>query len=272
METNLLVVVSVIFALSLVGAFVLFKFLKSAAIIKRSGYQAGGALAGFLLIFGALYASYSRLEASAAEREAQVALWTVIGEVHLEGDVLDSVDVEVSFMPPPPKALSKEGGRFRFDNIEMTSHGTPELQFEVPGYFSQTLLLDDDVAEFDPKNRRIELKKPVVLVPLGSTRAPPGAARGSLSGKIMKHVRARSALSGARIELLAPGTDEVRQHAFSDGNGGYSLLGIAPGTYEIRVWLGQEQLEVMSPEPPTVDIEAGQDLVKIVTVRTPQGG
>ena len=100
MEQNLLVVVSVIFALSLVGAFVLFKFLKSAAIIKRPGYQAGGALAGFLLIFGALYVSYSELEANAAERAAAVALWTVAGDVFLEGDDQNSADVEVSDLRP----------------------------------------------------------------------------------------------------------------------------------------------------------------------------
>ncbi len=84
----------------------------------------------------------------------------------------------------------------------------------------------------------------------------------------MKFIRARAPLSDARLELLAAGTDQVRHQTFSDRDGDYSLRGIAPGRYDIRVRLGRQELAVMSPEPPTVDIEAGNDLVRIETVRT----
>lgn len=40
MNFELLVIVGAIFLLSLVGAFVLFKFLQSTAVIERKGYQA----------------------------------------------------------------------------------------------------------------------------------------------------------------------------------------------------------------------------------------
>ena len=170
-------------------------------------------------------------------------------------------------MPPPPKTLSKPGGAFRFDGIGISGDGMAELQFEVAGYSSTTLLLDDDAAEIDPDNRRIALKEPVVLARLGSRTAPPDAAQGSLSGKIMKFIRARSPLSDARLELLAAGTDQVRHQTFSDRDGDYSLRGIAPGRYDIRVRFGRQELAVMFPEPPTVDIEAGKDLVRIVTVQ-----
>ncbi len=53
--------VSIFFLMSLIGAVVLFRFLRSTALIKSKGYQAGGAVAGFLLIYSALFGSYARL-------------------------------------------------------------------------------------------------------------------------------------------------------------------------------------------------------------------
>lgn len=61
MSTSLLVT-GVICILSLVGAVVLFKFLKSSALIKNKTYQAGGAIAGFIIIFLTLIAAYNQLE------------------------------------------------------------------------------------------------------------------------------------------------------------------------------------------------------------------
>lgn len=57
-----LVVVTVIFLLSLIGSFVLFRFFKSMAIIKGKTYQAGGAVAGFILLYSVLYGSYYKIE------------------------------------------------------------------------------------------------------------------------------------------------------------------------------------------------------------------
>lgn len=49
----------VIFSLlSLFCTFILFKFLKSTAIIKNTKYKAGGAIAGFVILFAALTAFY----------------------------------------------------------------------------------------------------------------------------------------------------------------------------------------------------------------------
>lgn len=50
MNINLLVIV-IFFFLSLIGAYVLFKFLESSAIIKNKKYQAGGAIAGIYSYF-----------------------------------------------------------------------------------------------------------------------------------------------------------------------------------------------------------------------------
>ncbi len=57
-----ILVVGILFLLSLAGAAILFKYFKSSAIIKEKTYQAGGAIAGFILIYGALYAAYDHLD------------------------------------------------------------------------------------------------------------------------------------------------------------------------------------------------------------------
>jgi hypothetical protein len=54
-------VVTVFFLLSLGAAWVLFKWLGSTAAITKKEYQLGGAAAGFLMFFYALYAAYRPL-------------------------------------------------------------------------------------------------------------------------------------------------------------------------------------------------------------------
>ena len=60
-------VVTILFTLSLLAAWILFKFLQSTAAITKKEYQMGGAAAGFLIIYGALYYSYSGLAKSALD-------------------------------------------------------------------------------------------------------------------------------------------------------------------------------------------------------------
>ncbi len=54
-------VVSVIFLLSLSGAAVLFKFFESSALVKSRKYKAGGAIAGFIIIYALLYGSFHQI-------------------------------------------------------------------------------------------------------------------------------------------------------------------------------------------------------------------
>src|ERR1035438_3598353 len=64
-------VVTILFTLSLLAAWILFKFLQSTASITKKEYQMGGAAAGFLIIYGALYYSYSQLAKSALDDSKQ---------------------------------------------------------------------------------------------------------------------------------------------------------------------------------------------------------
>lgn len=61
MPSNPLVVITLLFLLSLTAAVILFAFFKSTAVIKTPKYQAGGAIAGFMLVYGVLYPSYQKI-------------------------------------------------------------------------------------------------------------------------------------------------------------------------------------------------------------------
>lgn len=61
-DSSMLLTVVIVFLLSLGGTYVLFKFLESYAKIENKKYLAGGAIAGFILIFGAMTTFYNSLE------------------------------------------------------------------------------------------------------------------------------------------------------------------------------------------------------------------
>jgi hypothetical protein len=57
-----LVIISVLFGLSLLAAWVLFKVLKSTAAVTNKDYQLGGAAAGFVVILSLLSFTYMRVD------------------------------------------------------------------------------------------------------------------------------------------------------------------------------------------------------------------
>ena len=139
-----LVVVTLVFLLSLLGAFVLFRLLKSTAVVTRPGSQAGGALAGFLLIFPTLYGGYYqllRLELELAEAEAQA--WTVEGKATRLGERRHG-NVTVQLMPPSPVALSEDDGTFILRGVRLTKQQVadrnwPRLRASAEGFLPSTL-------------------------------------------------------------------------------------------------------------------------------------
>lgn len=81
--------IALFFGLSLLGAVVLFRFFKSSALVKRKTYQAGGAIAGFIIIYGALFTSYyqvNRLE-NGKYRELNVQYERMLRGATLSGKV-----------------------------------------------------------------------------------------------------------------------------------------------------------------------------------------
>jgi hypothetical protein len=74
----------------------------------------------------------------------------------------------------------------------------------------------------------------VLLPSVTEAMAPP------LSGKVVEVVRdEKLPLGQARVELLVPGSEEVKYHSYTDGRGIYAFREIEPGSYQVRVKLGE---------------------------------
>ncbi len=193
-----LIVAAVLFLLSLLGAYVLFKVLKSAALIKRPGYQAGGALAGFLLLFGTLTMAHFKLSAveindlttRCLELEGQVNelrqanlslrqklveqtdlcefdLWTIKGKVFRQDrESPRNIGIVVGLIPHYTTS-SKPDGSFTLRDVKLTraEQYLQDLQFSAEGYWPDDKSVDQHTAVFDIDNRIIELQDPVELWP-----------------------------------------------------------------------------------------------------------
>jgi type II secretory pathway pseudopilin PulG len=143
---NDLVVVAALFACSLAAAVVLFKILQSTAVIQKKEYQVGGAAAGFLLIYAALYGSYHQLQsASLAACEAGLSE---------DARLLEDVTVQGTIDPPVKRATvilgrdsttSDDGGRFLVKtkgkplSVYVISEGAPISHTIFPGEDLKTI-------------------------------------------------------------------------------------------------------------------------------------
>ena len=160
---ELLIPLSVIFALSLVGSIVLFRFLKSSAAITKSTYQAGGAIAGFILIYGLLYMSYNSFCKSANPWKPEV--WTIRGTVHKEQTALHD-GVRVNYIPFSPSAETAKNGEFRMEGVQLSpGNGLPTLQFdcEAQGFYPHTIDLQEDNVDINREKKQIVLKQTIEL-------------------------------------------------------------------------------------------------------------
>ncbi len=151
MEIGKDLLIIIYFVLSLIGAFVLFKLLKSTAVIKKAGYQAGGALAGFLLIYSTLYYSYERM----LKYEPQS--WTVEGIIEKEGKVTHE-GIIIKYTPPEPSTKTDERGFFSLRDVKLGEGKWPELRLESKNYLPVSIELNETTAEKDIKKKKIKLR------------------------------------------------------------------------------------------------------------------
>jgi len=115
-------VVTILFTLSLLAAWILFKYLQSTAVITRKEYQVGGAAAGFLIFYGALYYSYSGLAKSALD-DSKRQLSVCQAALNASGEANKVVGIK-GIVDPPLKNASlffatrifplPDDGTFRF--------------------------------------------------------------------------------------------------------------------------------------------------------------
>lgn len=185
-DTPPLVAVAAIFGLSLGGAYVLFRTLKAAAVVKTVRGQASGALAGFLMIFGALGGTYLKLvptadrlqamidenarleariqdlQATLEEYERRTETWTLMGTIQREG-APSAAGAKVLLLPPRNRELADPHGQFTLSGLEVVNGSWPRLQVTDEGYSPEYLRLSEDQLELDEQRNLAILKEPVKL-------------------------------------------------------------------------------------------------------------
>ena len=118
---NDLVVVVALFTCSLAAAVVLFKILQSTAVIQKKEYQVGGAAAGFLLIYAALYSSYHQLQnASLATCQA-----SLLEDVTVQGTI-DPPIKDAAVVLGWDSTIADDSGRFL-----VKTKGTPHSVYVI---------------------------------------------------------------------------------------------------------------------------------------------
>jgi hypothetical protein len=164
----LLIPLSVIFTLSLVGSIVLFRFLKSSATIKKRTYQAGGAIAGFILIYGLLYTSFNSWYKNEIEEKWKSEQWTIKGTVLMRDDCKHE-GIAVRHIPDAPSAESRSNGEFRMEGVEIfpgkLPNGLPALEFDSgrDEFHGIILELNKDNVEINREKKQVILKNEITL-------------------------------------------------------------------------------------------------------------
>lgn len=118
-------------AVSLGVAYVLFRFLKSTAIVKGTKWQAGGALAGFLLVLWFFQSVASQIAAQITRETCTTVDWTVTGYVFERG-VGPFPGIQVSQETIPPLSKVDADGRFvleRASVLRTAKDPYPRLHF-----------------------------------------------------------------------------------------------------------------------------------------------
>ncbi len=76
----------------------------------------------------------------------------------------------------------------------------------------------------------------------------PAAGPPAVSGQVLKQPSGAAGLAQAVVELLAPGTDQVRYRTYTDGSGKYAFPEVRPGEYELAVRYGDRLLRQVNDQ------------------------
>ena len=162
---------SLSFIFSLIASVVLFKFLKSSAAINNKSYQAGGALAGFVIVFTTSYFTINNWLKTLTvplTKPATEQVCTMIGNVRFS-DELVSDGIKISIQPPSPMTTTNSNGDFRIDNIPVTSafkkENSPAIIIEYQGYLPKTIFLyDTSMVKFDTVKNTFTFNSAITLM------------------------------------------------------------------------------------------------------------
>lgn len=160
-----LLIVATMFLLSLLGAWVCFKILKSSARIAKAGagYQVGGALAGALVTL--LFLGWLFNLISSGESAGRADHWTIIG-VAKKADAIKHDGIVVKQVPPTPAVPTDLNGDFRLD-VVVPKGVWPEISLESEGYYPKTpVRITPQNAIVEASRQEITLKNDIDLPPV----------------------------------------------------------------------------------------------------------
>jgi hypothetical protein len=170
--------------ISLFIAFILFKYLKSSASFKdkTTGYQAGGAIAGFIIVFSILFGSYVKLNGSLNDYKSFVQKnervpYTIFGKVK-KLDNANNDGVTITLYPPASKGISDRTGRFtiegiRLSQVDIDSLEVLSLAVDVDGYAVNTLELPKGKFHIREYDKQISIDTIITLTPINIKAVQP---------------------------------------------------------------------------------------------------
>jgi hypothetical protein len=91
-----LVIISVLFGLSLLAAWVLFRILQSTATVKNEDYQLGGAVAGFVVILSLMSFTYMRVDNNSKQTQIDTLTSQLTRETALAKKTKSSLDAQTA--------------------------------------------------------------------------------------------------------------------------------------------------------------------------------
>jgi hypothetical protein len=175
-----LVALLVVFVLSLAGAFVTFKFLKSWAKIKKAEWQAGGAFAGLVILLWVLSWLVLTMHNSRSDRKVEEAVnkcqkawadsvekakpirWTIDGRIEKQ-NATNHQDIQITHMPLTQTTTGQDG-YFSLENVIVEKISPlPQITAKADGYGIITIpQKPEDCTIIDTINKKITLKRRIL--------------------------------------------------------------------------------------------------------------
>lgn len=243
------------FVLSLLATWILFRFLKSNASIIQPKWRAGGAIAGFILIFGM---SFSFSDSWLSKYIYTTQRFNVSGTVMLDkGYMHDGTTVEE--MPPATHALSENDGNYTLQGIRYDARNITEVTvaFRREGFIPVKQTFVEGHFTIDYEKLRIIIRDTMRLkrIPPATLVSGVSVCQGQkaiLFGEVLLVTQLDTIrLDKAPVELYALAIskpDHLLCDTYTDANGRYIIADIPFGSFFFKVYYGREEaLLVASP-------------------------
>jgi hypothetical protein len=166
-----LVILVAVFTLSLFATFILFRFLKSTATVIKAKWRAGGAIAGFIIIFSmAFYSTDSWLQKYVFNNRR----FNITGVALLDSSYYHD-GITVREMPNPAHCLTNEKGMYTLTGVDFKDKDITQISLS---FMREKYLSKDDTTFFakdftvDEKRLLITIKDAILLkkIPKGVIR------------------------------------------------------------------------------------------------------